>query len=230
LSKNKTNQIRNVKKINSYFGCGEIYNMRVLILTHPRSGGMSIMKFISHELNYEFYHEPFFGNGDGMSDEDINTKLLVDDNIVVKDFPFRIEERGYKLLDVISKFDKVIIHNRGNHRDVAISLAYFEVTNNGNKMHVPYKVDDEWIKENESEIEKMMDVTKIMFYTIQNISTNGRLKTTYDGLFNDKSDVDKLLKFLKIVDPRYLDILHNRHRLQNGDIGMDHVNIKPKLI
>ena len=39
-----------------------------------------------------------------------------------------------------------------------------------------------------------------MFYTIQNISTNGCLKTTYDGLFNDKSDVDKLLKFLKIVD------------------------------
>ena len=108
--------------------------MRVLILTHPRSGGMSIMKFIFYELNYEFYHEPFFGNGDGMSDEDINTKLLVDDNIVVKDFPFRIEERGYKLLDVISKFDKVIIHNRGNHRDVAISLTYFKVTKNGNKI------------------------------------------------------------------------------------------------
>lgn len=230
MSKNKTNQIRNVEKTNSYSGCGETYNMRILIITHPRSGGMSLMKFISHELNYEFYHEPFFGNDDGLSDEDINSKLLVDDKIVVKDFPFRIEERGYDLLDVMSKFDKVIIHYRDNHEDVALSLSYFYSTSKGNKMHLPYKITDEWIKENEDVIRKMTDETKSMFYSIQNIPCDVCLRTTYDGIYNDKSDIDKLLKFLNIVDPRYLDILHNRHRLQNGDIGMDHVNVKPKLI
>jgi hypothetical protein len=51
--------------------------LRVLILTHPRSGGMSLLQYIKYELGYEEYHEPFFGNGDGMSDKDINTKLLL---------------------------------------------------------------------------------------------------------------------------------------------------------
>jgi hypothetical protein len=204
--------------------------LRVLILTHPRSGGMSLLQYIKYELGYEEYHEPFFGNGDGMSDKDINTKLLVDDNIVVKDFPFRIEERGYKLFDVISKFNKVIIHNRGNHRDVAISLVYFEVTNNGNKMHVPYKLDNEWIKDNEDIIEKRINETKEMYNSLEVIKNDKCLITTYDGIYNDKSDIPKLLKFLNVYNPRYLDILDNRHRLQNGDVGMDEVKVKPKLI
>ena len=136
--------------------------MRLLILTHERSGGMSLLNWLGRELGLNSYHEPF---NNPIKPLDILTL----DNIIVKDFPFRIVEKGFNVGDVISKFDKVIIHNRGSHRDVAISLSYFEVTNNGNKMHVPYKVDDEWIKENESEIEKMMDVTRIMFYTIQNI-------------------------------------------------------------
>jgi len=52
--------------------------MRVLILTHPRSGGMSLMNYIQKELDYLQYHEPFLDNqSHGLTDEDINTKLLV---------------------------------------------------------------------------------------------------------------------------------------------------------
>jgi hypothetical protein len=201
--------------------------MRILILTHPRSGGLSLMKFIASELNYEFYHEPFFGNGDGLSDEDINSILLVGNNIVVKDFPFRIIERGYDLYDVISKFDKVIIHKRDNQRDVAISLAYFELTNNGNKMHSTYKLDDEWIKNNQEGIDKMFIQVKDMYSFIDDTLIKPGIVTTYDGLYNDKSEIPQLLEFLNILHPRFLDILHNRHRLQNGSIGMEFVNVKP---
>jgi len=203
--------------------------MRVLILTHPRSGGMSLLQYIKYELGYTEYHEPFFGNGDGLTDEQINTELFVKDNIIVKDFPFRIKERGYNLIDVLSKFDKVIIHHRGNYRDVAISLTYFQ-ENDGNKIHKTYKVTDEWVKDNEDNIELMLEHTNETFDQLENFNDERYLKTTYDGIYNDKSDIPRLLKYLKIYDPLYLDILDKRHKLQNGDIGMDDVKVKPKLI
>jgi hypothetical protein len=206
--------------------------MRILILTHARSGGKSFMNYISNELGYKKYHEPFINNGYGLSDEDINTKLLVDDNIVVKDFPFLITERGYDLNYVITKFDKVIIHQRGDHKDVAISLTYLQ-ENGGIKIHTPYKITDEWIKDNEDKINQNLP---IIFYTeemsniTQNTSYDNCLMTTYDGIYNDKSDIPRLLKYLNIYNPIYLDILDNRHRLRNGEIGMDNFKIRPKLI
>lgn len=203
--------------------------MRVLILTHPRSGGMSLLQYIKYELGYTEYHEPFFSNGDGLTDEQINTEIFVNDNIIVKDFPFRIKERGYDLMDVISKFDKVIIHHRGSHRDVTISLTYFQ-ENDGNKIHKTYKVTDKWIRDNEDKIEQMMVDTKEMFYEIQSIKNEDCIRTTYDGIYNDKSDIPRLLKYLNIYNPIYLDILDKRHKLQNGDIGMNDVKVKPKLI
>jgi len=212
--------------------------MRVLILTHPRSGGMSLLQYIKYELGYTEYHEPFFGNGNGLTEEQINRELFLKDNIIVKDFPFRIVERGFNVGDVVSKFDKVIIHHRGSHRDVAISLTYFQ-ENDGNKIHLPYNVTDEWVKDNKDKIEQMMVDTKEMFYEIQSIKNEDCIRTTYDGIYmepmvngtvNDKSDIPRLLKYLNIYNPIYLDILDKRHKLQNGDIGMDDVKVKPKLI
>jgi hypothetical protein len=203
--------------------------MRVLILTHPRSGGMSLLQFIKYELVYEEYHEPFFPNDSGLTEEQINRELFLKDNIIVKDFPFRIVEKGFNVGDVISKFDKVIIHQRGNHRDVAISLVYAELNERGNQMHVPYEITDEWIKDNEYEIEQRMIQIKHMFDVIQDLNYDKCLRTTYDGIYNDKSDIPKLLKYLNIYNPRYLDILDKRHRLQNGIIGMEDVKVKPKL-
>jgi hypothetical protein len=203
--------------------------MRVLILTHPRSGGMSLLQYIKYELTYKEYHEPFFGNGDGLTDEQINTELFVEDNIIVKDFPFRIIARGYDLQDVISKFDKVIIHHRGSHRDMAISLTYFYL-NDGNKIHETYKVSNEWINDNENHIQQMMKDTEEMYNDVQNFNYDNCIRTTYDGIYYDKTDIPRLLKFLNIPDSIYLDILDKRHRLQNGDVGMDNVKIKPKLI
>ena len=76
--------------------------MRVLILTHPRSGGMSLLQYIKYELGYEEYHEPFFNNDNGLTEEQINRELFLKDNIIVKDFPFRIVEKGFNVGDVIT--------------------------------------------------------------------------------------------------------------------------------
>jgi len=201
--------------------------MRILILTHPRSGGLSLMNYIHKELDYKQYHEPF----NNITDKQINLELLVDDNIVVKDFPYHIESKGYNLIDVISKFDKIIIHHRDNDIDVAISRTYFHTIKGGvKKMHQTYKIDDEWIRNNKNNIEEMMvDVKKKSDY-VRNLSIEGSLKTTYDGIYDNKSDIPKLLEYLGIQDSYYIDILDKRHRLQNGDVGMDNVKVKPKLI
>ena len=208
--------------------------MRVLILTHPRSGGLSLMNYIGNELNYSQYHEPF----NDLTKEDINTKVLMENNIVVKDFPNHIINKGYDLNDVVSKFDKVIIHRRGNHRDVAISLTYFQY-GYGSNLHETYKITDKWIRDNEDRIQLMMSDTSEMFSTIENMKNEECIRTTYDGIYmeptvngtvNDKSDIPRLLKYLNIYNPIYLDILDKRHKLQNGDIGMDDVKVKPKLI
>ena len=191
---------------------------------------MSLLQYIKYELGYEEYHEPFFGNDNGLTEEQINRELFLKDNIIVKDFPFRIVEKGFNVGDVISKFDKVIIHNRGSHRDVAISLTYSEVNERGNEMHLPYKLDDEWIKDNEHIIEKRIIETKEMYNSLEVIKNDKCLITTYDGIYNNKTDIPKLLKFLNIYVPLYLDILDKRHRLQNGDIGMSDVKVKAKLL
>lgn len=206
--------------------------MRILIITHPRSGGMSLLQFITNtlnsqkEFNYQMYHEPFGNNENSLMNKDINRKLLVNENIIVKYFPFNIVSRGFNIVDVISKFDKVIIHHRDNHKDVAISLTYIQ-ENGSDKIHKVHEINDEWLKNNEDKIEKMIFDTKEMFDTIQNIKNENYLKTTYDGIYNDKSDVPKLLKFLNITNSKHLDILDNRHRLRNGDVGMNDFYIKP---
>lgn len=190
---------------------------------------MSLMKWIEYELDYKQYHEPFFGNGDGMDDETINSKLLVDDKIVVKDFPFRIRERNYNLNDVISKFDKIIIHKRNNLKEVSISLHYHQSYSGESKMHEVYQLDDEWLKNNEIDVLSTMESIKHMYDDLNQLDIEC-LHTTYDGIYNDKTDVPKLMDYLNIYEPRYLDFLNENRRLRNGDIGMNNIKVKPKFI
>lgn len=201
--------------------------MRVLILTHPRSGGFSLLKYIVNELKYSQFHEPF----NNLTNVEINSKLLVMDDIVVKDFPHHIESKGYNLFDVISKFDKIIVHYRDDDTDTAISLTHAHTNIDGiEKMHQPYNIDDEWMRDKKNNIEEMMVDVKKKSDIVRNLIINGSLKTTYEGIYNNKSDIPKLLNFLGISSPIHLDILDNRHKLQNGDIGMSNYKVKSKLI
>ena len=201
--------------------------MRILILTHPRSGGFSLLKYIVDELKYSKFHEPF----NNLTNVEINSKLLVMDNIVVKDFPHHIESKGYNLFDVISKFDKIIVHYRDDDTDTAISRTYAHTNIDAiKKMHSTYKINNQWVINNKDNIKEMMGDVKKKSDIVRNLIIDGSLKTTYEGIYNDKLDIPKLLNFLGISNPIHLDILDKRHRLQNGDIGMSNYNVKPKLI
>ena len=64
--------------------------MRVLIITHPRSGGTTLVNWLSKELGYDCINEPDY--------EEANDKIKLaaesDDNIVAKIFPYRLTQNN----------------------------------------------------------------------------------------------------------------------------------------
>jgi hypothetical protein len=188
--------------------------MRILILTHPRSGGMTFMAWISHEKSFQSYHEP------NLNDPEIREKVMSKDNIVVKMFLKDIDE----LTTFMNAFDKVIIHKRGNIKDVAISLLYGDLKEDGNKtMHKVYDLNYEWVIEHHDEIEHYKKIVKEQHKDLDQINYHNSIKTTYGSIFWDKTDVTKICEYIEIKEPKWLDIINKDRRLQNGDKGMDNL-------
>lgn len=205
--------------------------MKVLILTHGRSGGLSLANWIEKELKLELFHEPFIKlNHDLYVTENLFTK----DNIVVKEFPFNIELYGFDVYDYIKLFDKLIIHKRENLRDTAISHVSGQYRNqdvkNKSNWHNVYSLDEEWIQKNIKKIEKeeleLLNRNKLLDEIINNPEIKG-LRTTYVGIFDTKMEIPNLLMHLNIENPILLDMLDNRHKLRNGQIGMNNYLLKP---
>jgi hypothetical protein len=187
--------------------------MRVLIITYPRSGGYSLSSWISSELKFKHLHEPLSSRHEELM------KYIDDDNIVVKEFLFRIDS------EFISKFDKIIIHKRLNIRDVAISWVYSDNKTGDFKNHKVYELNDEWVSEHEEEIYKMEMWIKDLSIKLDELNINA-LRTTYENLFINKSDIDKVKEYLNMGDLKYLDLMDGKRRLRNGSIGMDYIKRK----
>lgn len=186
--------------------------MRILILTHGRSGGLSFMAWLGHEMGYPTLHEPF------SNPEEIK-RVFTEKNIIVKDFPDIIINAGYNLEDVISSFDKVIIHKRNNILDTAISSSY---TNDSSKLHKVYQVTKEWIGDNKDKIDSNIQDFQVVYDILDNIESNA-LKTTYEGLYQTRKDIDRIAEYLGIKEFRWLDILDYKRKLRNGDVGMSNL-------
>ena len=187
--------------------------MRILIITYPRSGGYSLSTWISSELNYIHLHEPFSPNHEEL------LEYIDYDNIVVKEFLFRIDN------DFISKFDKVIIHKRLNFRDVAISWVYSDNKVGDYKNHKIYDLNNDWVERHEDEINRMENWVGKLSEKLDELNINA-LRTTYENLFEGKNDVEKVKSFLNMGDLKYLDLLDGKRRLQNGTIGMNYIQRK----
>ena len=202
--------------------------MRILILTHPRSGGMSILSWLANEMKVRIIHEP------ELNDSKLKEDVLNTDDISVKIFPNKVIEFGFNLIEFINKFDKVICHKRTNKRDVAISALKTEkdyIKTNKNEWHKPYTLTDECLKENENEneINEYVDIVKEFENILENTPQDNFLHTTYESIFYDKTSIKPLCKFLEIKNPKWLDILDSSRRLQNGDIGMDNFKQSKEL-
>ena len=183
--------------------------MRILLLTHPRSGGLSLMAWMGHELRYKTLHEPF-------SNVELIDNVFNFEDVVVKDFPDSIIRCGYDLKEVMSKFDKVICHRRESVKDTAISMVRLS---DSEQSHHTYKLDDKWLEDNNNQIEEKIKEINDTYGILESLEFNG-INTTYDGVYNTKDDIKKLTEYLGIREPAWLDILDNKRRLRNGEVGM----------
>lgn len=202
--------------------------MRVLIITHPRSGGYSLTIWLSKELGCKYYHEPF----NVESEIDIDLNVFTDKNCVVKIFPIQLKKFDIDIKNFMNTFDKIIIHKRENEIDVAISLAWTILHNKQpEEWHQTYEVKDDWIYENRELIDSQMNRVKYFDREIDELKIDDHLKTTYNSIFENKTDVYRILDFLNYKNqPRWLDYLDNSRKLKNGTIGMNNIKIKKEII
>jgi len=197
--------------------------MRILILTHARSGGFSLTNWISNELNVDMYHEPF-------NTFTIDLNIYDNPNCVVKIFTKLPTILDINFFDFMNSFDRVIVHTRKNKLDASISLAYLK--NNINfGYHNTYKVDENWIDNNQLLINNELSNIENFDKEIENILLKNYIETTYEGVFETGKDINKILKFLDFKnEPQWLDWLDNKRRLRNGKLGINGVKIKKYLI
>jgi hypothetical protein len=185
--------------------------MRLLILTHERSGGMSLLNWLEIELALNSYHEPFNTN---IGPVDILTR----ENIIVKEFPHNIEIWCTISLDeFISTFDYVIVLTRENTYEAAISSVFMGSKERGiEHAHTIYTMNVEWIEKYESDIlikQKELD-SKIEI--LKNIP-NG-LQVTYERIYENTDDIKKIYQYVGLKFIEHRDMLNNKYRLRNGEI------------
>ena len=190
--------------------------MKILIITHPRSGGKSLLEWISLEKSYKLYHEPNL-----MSPEILN-EIYNNNNIVVKiligDLTKINADFNYDKL--FENFNVIISHKREDVRDIAISLVRAKMDG---VWHNTYEINDEWLETYNKDIEKEIEEIKITLFNLSRYQRNDFLNTTYESVYVTKTDIEPLCSILKIKNPNWLDILDNKRKLRNGNIGMDNL-------
>ena len=198
--------------------------MRVLILTHERSGGMGLLMWLSAELTYDnkphtCYHEPY-NNSVGPSD------LFSNHNVLVKEFPESIETKSQiPLNEFIDTFDYVIRLVRNNTYDASISSTYIvcpEIENNS--VHNIYSVDKEWIDKNQKEIS--LKQTELENKVEKLKSINKGILVSYENIYDGKSDIALIKNYLNLSWLRFEEMLNNKYKLRDGKLY--HTKIFPR--
>ena len=187
--------------------------MRLLILTHERSGGMSLLNWLGRELGLNSYHEPFNTNP-GPAD------ILTMDNIIVKEFPHNIKDWCTISLDeFISTFDYVIVLTRENTYEAAISSVFAGTKERGTEhAHTIYTMNDGWIEKYESDILLKQKELDSKIEILKNIP-NG-LQITYERIYENTDDIIKISQYVGLQFVVNKDMLNNKYRLRNGKIGV----------
>jgi hypothetical protein len=192
--------------------------MRILVLTHERSGGLSLITWIASELTCEIIHEP------DLTDQTIKHKVLTDNDIIVKIFPEHIDPNEFN--EFLNTFDKIIIHKRDNVNDVAVSLFYSEEKRDVNKnLHDTYEFDYKCKEDNKDKIEHCKQIVIKKHEILDNINHPNIIRTSYDSIYYNDKDVIKICDYINVINPIWLDVINNKRKLQNGKIGMEDFRI-----
>ena len=171
--------------------------MRILIIALGRSGGYQLNEWLALELGYKMIHEPIRTN-----------QSIEGDNIVVKYLINEIEDRTD--IDYIN-WEKIIGLTRMDVRECAISQTKALQTN---EWRGGYEVSNEWIKENEIDInyfEEWVNKQNDYLNTINEI----QLQVTYERIYNTKEDIQRIKDYIGITNTKYEHLLDNTNRLRN---------------
>lgn len=163
--------------------------MKILVLSHTRSGSTVFCKWLSKELNIELdetqYHYKTF-----------NT-LFNKDKIIIK---IVIEEYDPPN-EIVEKFDKVICITRENSIESAISFVNADTKA---EWHVTYKLTNEWIDSNKDKIIKRVYIFQ---HLKKHLKNKDLFQITYENIYINKVDIDRVLSYLHIEKPKHLDML-----------------------
>jgi LPS sulfotransferase NodH len=163
--------------------------VKILILSHTRCGSTTLCKWIEKELNIELDETPY----NKMTFNSVFNKEDVIRKIVLEEY--------YPSDNDINKFDKVICLNRENIIDAAIS---FINADNKNSWHDTYEITNEWINNNKNII---IETAHKYEHLKDHLKNKNLFKITYENLYINKTDVNKVINYLNIVNPKHLDMI-----------------------
>jgi hypothetical protein len=190
--------------------------MKLLIVSAPRVGGRILSKWLSLELNHMWIHEPLNIKGKRNSGITIEgaLKLLDTKDIVVK-CNIGDLETTIPYDELISKveFDKVITLTREDTFDAAVSLSHAIIIDNYTQ---PYNMKTNWVDDNlhtvryheKNMVRWMNEIKKI----------KNSLEITYEGVYLNGSDVEKIKEYLNIKEFKYTRLLDKEHRYRNNKL------------
>jgi len=178
--------------------------MKILILSHTRCGSTTLCKWVSKELDIELDETPY-------NNKTFNS-VFESNNIIRK---IVIEEYHPSDND-INKFDKVICLSRENSIDSAISFINADTKG---KWHETYEITNEWINDNENKIIE----TVYKYEHLKNYLKNKNLfQTTYENIYINKTDVNKVIGYLNIETPKYLDMIDYDKKYRKDTYTLKH--------
>ena len=165
--------------------------MRVLILTHPRSGSYPLANWLGKEINAKVFIDP--------------TEPIKESHCVV---------RSTNLTEDLSSYDCVVVHHRENTRETAISSLYLE-KNPDQDPHCSYTVAEEWIAENEIGIKEEESQYRAYNQMLLEIERNDLIHTTYEQCYIGNESIEAIAELIGMNKPFvYANLIHHSRRYQ----------------
>jgi hypothetical protein len=165
--------------------------MRILIITHPRSGSFTLASWLAKEINATLFIDPI--------EEVKNNHCVV---------------RSTNLTDDLTTYDCVIVHSRKNTKETAISMAYLQL-NRDYDPHTAYTITDQWISDNYQLIEELDAECKAYNEVLNKIERDDLIHTTYERCYIGNASIESIAELIGMNKPfRYADIIHHTKKYQ----------------
>lgn len=176
--------------------------MKILILAHPRSGSTTLSRWLSQEMNFHLVLEPF--------NPRTPMKIPNTEDYVMKELYHHLVDKNIDIENFINQFDYVIGLYRKNMKDTLISIFHADKTK---KYHTSYTINDEELKKYEKEIG---EENNFFVEYHENIKKFSHIHVSYENIFDNKDDIEKIKNFLKIEELNFLWMLDNRNRYRKN--------------